>query len=367
MDKRIKLDYDDSLVSLANSVLKRFGAKCEHGTLVDFDRLLEKGYKNVVVMLFDGMGVKILDKHKDSAPFLRAHLLRPICSVFPPTTTAATTSIESGLEPCEHGWLGWAMYFKEIDKNVCLFTNTVFGTEDVAADYPVAKRALPFDTLQTKIRNAGKQAYFVSQHSDIKTNGVHDTCNIVKKLCKKDGEKYIYTYWNQPDHDMHDFGTCDERVAKQIRLINDEVEKLCRKLEDTLVVVTADHGLVDVEWKSLCDYPEIADTLEREPSVEPRALSFFVKKGREKDFENAFEKAFGKEYILFTHAEVVEDGLFGKGNANARFEDFVGDYFAVATSNTCITPGPIDEQPFVGMHAGASEDEILVPFIVIET
>lgn len=113
---------------------------------------------------------------------------------------------------------------------------------------------------------------------------------------------------------MHDFGTTDERVAEQIRLINDEVENLCKDLKDTIVVVTADHGLVDVEWKSLCDYPEIADTLERVPSIESRAMSIFVKKGRKKDFENAFEKVFGNDYILFTHDEVVKNGLFGRGN-----------------------------------------------------
>ena len=102
MDKRIKIDYNDSLVSLACSVLKCFGAEYGHPTLEDMDELLAKGYKNVVVMLFDGMGTAILEKHKEVAPFLRAHFIRPICSVYPPTTTAATTAIETGLTPMEH-------------------------------------------------------------------------------------------------------------------------------------------------------------------------------------------------------------------------------------------------------------------------
>lgn len=367
MRKSIPVNYDDSLVSLACSVLKRFGAPYGHNTLKDFDELLAKGYKNVVVMLFDGMGLKILYKHESCAPFLRSHLVRPICSVFPPTTTAATTSIETGLTPLEHGWLGWALYFKEIDKNVCLFTNTVFGSEEIAADYPVAKSAIAYDSVQKKIKNVGNQAYFVSKHAEIKTDSVHTTCQIVKELCQKEGNKYIYTYWHQPDHDMHDFGTTDERVAEQIRLINDEVENLCKDLKDTIVVVTADHGLVDVEWKSLCDYPEIADTLERVPSIESRAMSIFVKKGRKKDFENAFEKVFRNDYILFTHDEVVKNGLFGEGKPNSRFEDFIGDYVAVATGNVCVNPFELSDEEFVGMHAGACIDEILVPFIVVET
>ncbi len=367
MDKRIKIDYNDSLVSLACSVLKCFGAEYGHPTLEDMDELLAKGYKNVVVMLFDGMGTAILEKHKEVAPFLRTHYIRPICSVYPPTTTAATTAIETGLTPMEHGWLGWALYFKEIDKNVCLFTNTTFGKDEIAADYPVAKTAIPFDTLEEKIKRAGKQAYFVSKHGTIKTESVKNICDIVRELCEKDGEKYIYTYWNQPDHDIHDYGTTDERVGEQIRLINDEVEKLCADLKDTLVIVTADHGLVDVEWKSLCDYPEIAECLVRVPSMESRALSIFVKKGMEERFEKAFMQAFGDDYILFSHDEVIKDGLFGDGKANSRFEDFVGDYVAVAKGKTCINPFEPEEDAFIGMHAGACEDEIFVPFIAIET
>ena len=367
MDKRIHINYDDSLVSLANSVLKNFGAGHTHTTLKDFDDLLAKGFKNVVVMLFDGMGTAILEKHKESAPFLLSHLSRPICSVFPPTTTAATTSIETGLTPCEHGWLGWALYFKEIDKNVCLFTNTVFGSDEIAADYPVAQTYIPFDTVQTKIRKTGGQAYFVSKYSEFKTDSVRETCDVVRDLCAKEGRKYIYTYWNQPDHDIHVYGTKDAQIASQIKLIDNEVEKLCADLKDTLVIVTADHGLVDVEWKSFAECPEIVDTLERVPSVESRAMSVFVKKGREKDFEKAFNKAFSKDYFLLTHEEVLQRELFGFGEPNGRFKDFVGDYLAVATGNIGINPSLTDESPFVGMHAGACDDEIFVPFIAIET
>lgn len=367
MYKYIPVNYDESLVSLACSVLKHFGAPYTHCTLEEFDKLLAKGYKNVVVMLFDGMGTAILEKHKRVAPFLIEHNIRRISSVFPPTTTAATTSIETGLTPCEHGWLGWALYFKEVDKNVCLFTNTEFGKDEIAADYPVAKTAIPFDNLETKIRKTGKQAYFVSKYADIKTDSVQTTCNIVRELCEKEGEKYIYCYWNQPDHDMHDFGTTHANVTEQIRLINDEVETLCKDLKDTLVIVTADHGLIDAEWKSLCDYPEIADCLERVPSIESRAMSVFVKKGRGKEFEKAFNAAFGKDYILLSHDEVLNSNLFGAGKPNSRFEDFVGDYVAIATGKTCINPFAPDDEPFIGMHAGLSKDETFVPFIAIET
>ena len=48
-----------------------------------------------------------------------------IDAVFPATTTASTTSVLSGKNPNEHGWLGWDLYFKEFDKTISIFPNMV--------------------------------------------------------------------------------------------------------------------------------------------------------------------------------------------------------------------------------------------------
>lgn len=55
--KKIKYpDYANSTVSLANSILKYFGAPVHHETLGLLDRkFAEREYENVVVILLDGM------------------------------------------------------------------------------------------------------------------------------------------------------------------------------------------------------------------------------------------------------------------------------------------------------------------------
>ena len=56
--KKIKYpDYANSTVSLANSILKYFGAPVHHETLGLLDwKFAEREYENVVVILLDGMG-----------------------------------------------------------------------------------------------------------------------------------------------------------------------------------------------------------------------------------------------------------------------------------------------------------------------
>ena len=38
------------------------------------DRYLERGYKNVVLLLLDAMGVSILERHLEKDGFFRSHL-----------------------------------------------------------------------------------------------------------------------------------------------------------------------------------------------------------------------------------------------------------------------------------------------------
>jgi predicted AlkP superfamily pyrophosphatase or phosphodiesterase len=184
-----------------------------------------------------------------------------ISSVFPPTTTAATMSLETGLSPIEHAWLGWSLYFGELDANVSIFPNTLSGSDGKpAAEYNVARRYIPqksiFDKI-TEATNGEVKAVSVSPFSSYQIKSSKEICDTVISLCKEDGRKYIYTYWNQPDYDMHDYGTTPERITAAVKQFNDEVEEMCSSLSDTLVIVTADHGLVDTEWRIIKDHPDI--------------------------------------------------------------------------------------------------------------
>lgn len=131
-------DYDNCIANLANSVLKKSGIDEGRRTLHLLDSYLEKDYENIVVILLDGMGKSIIDRNLKKDGFFQTHLAGTYSSVFPPTTVAATTSVMSRLNPCEHGWLGWDCYYPQIDKNVTVFLNKEMGTDNPAADCNVA-------------------------------------------------------------------------------------------------------------------------------------------------------------------------------------------------------------------------------------
>ena len=360
--------YDESLLSLTASILKHYGAPTPHKSLPEFDALLAKNPKNVIFMLFDGMGPTLLEQHLPAESFLRRHFVRSLSSVFPPTTTAATTTTESGLSPLEHGWLGWSLFFDEIGENVSIFPNTITESDGrKAADYHVARQYIPYQTMYDKIAMAtgGEvDATPVSPFTPYKSQSVDEICRAVLDLCRQPNRQYIYTYWHQPDYDLHDLGTANSTITALLQKIDEQMEALCAKLTDTLVVITADHGLTDTAYLMLSDYPDVMDCLVRTPSLECRCMSFFIKPGRHADFERAFNSHFANCYQLLTHSEVIESNLFGAGTPHSRSEAFIGDYLAIATG--LISLAPPGAHLFKAAHAGFTAIERDIPFIVVE-
>ncbi len=109
------------------------------------DEILEaKKPKNVVVMLFDGMGSRILDNKS----FFLKNRIKEITTVFPATTTAATTSIRTGFNPIEHGWLGWNTYISPINKTITLFLNSEKVKSEVCKEFLDVKNKLIRKTIE---------------------------------------------------------------------------------------------------------------------------------------------------------------------------------------------------------------------------
>ncbi len=361
-------DYDRSILSVISSVLKHFGVTdCEHKTLPEFDELLNKNYKNVIVMLFDGMGTSVLENNLKENDFLRAHRLTDISSVYPSTTVAAVTAFQSGCSPLETGWIGWDLYFDEIGENVVTFRNVLQSNGKPAAKFNVPQRYIPYKSVFERIEEVRgkKTAFYVSAFSKYHSKSVRHICKTVYRLSKKKKQKYIYTYWHEPDHTMHEYGVDSSQAKSEFELINKEVEKLCKKLKNSLVIITADHGHINCKNEFLEDYPSLVDMLKIPPSVERRALSFFVKEGKKDDFQREFNRLFGDSFRLMTKREVFDENLLGFGVPHPKTSDFIGGFFAVATSDVTLN---INRSEFasLGAHAGLTKEEMTVPFITIE-
>ncbi|MCR5608214.1 MAG: alkaline phosphatase family protein [Lachnospiraceae bacterium] len=363
----IKTNYDDCIVNLSNSILKHFTGQCYHKTLEEADVFLKKDYKNVVVLVLDAMGKCIIEKNLSENGFFNSHLVKTISSVFPPTTVAATTTLQSGLMPCEHAWLGWDCYYPQIDKNVTTFLNVNQGTDIPAADINVALTYTPYKPIVDIINENGGNAYNAMPYLEPYPDTFEKICDRIRELCKEPQKKYIYAYWYEPDSTMHVKGCYVKDSVDVLRNLEKQVNELTNELENTLLIITADHGHIDAKNALITDYPELVDCLIRMPSIEPRAINLFVKEDKKEDFVSLFNKAFGNDFILLTKQEVIDKHIFGYGNEHKYFKDMLGDYLAIGTGKLGIFNTKEEYERFIGHHAGMSYDELLVPLIVVET
>ena len=137
-------------------------------------------------------------------------------------------------------------------------------------------------------------------------------------------------------------------------------------LEDTLLIITADHGHIDGGNACILDYPKLVECLKRMPSIEPRALNLFIKEGFYDQFVTEFNKEFGDTFLLLTKEEVKKQKLFGPGKEHQKFDGMLGDYLAVATSDLSIFNTQDEKEKFIGVHAGLTKEEMEIPLIVVE-
>lgn len=357
-------DYDNCIANLACSVMKHFGTTPPNPTLPLADGLLNKRYGNVVVMLLDAMGNNIIESNLAPDGFFRRNLAGTYSSVFPPTTVAATTAIDSGLFPSQSAWLGWTGYFAEVDRNVVYFLNQDFDTGEQIEGESIAWKYVPYRSICDRIREAGHKAHFLAPFAEPHPEDFGALCREIKRLCAEDGEKYIYAYWDEPDSIMHRKGCFGEPAKSMVRELEQTVEELAGELSDTLLLVTADHGHIDSPKAVITDYPDIMECLERMPSIEPRCLNLFVKNGMDEQLKAAFAEHFGERFLLMSKEEVKERQLFGKGTPHPRFDAMLGDYIAAATGNLSIYN--MKSKNFVGAHAGLTEDEMIIPLIAVK-
>ena len=205
----------------------------------------------------------------------------------------------------------------------------------------------------------------ISPFYDIKYDDIDEMLDKIYELSKSNDKKYIYAYYEDPDGIMHDTGTDSIETKECIKMLNKKTEKLCNKLEDSIVIVIADHGHMNCNSITISDYKEFKNMLVKDISIDARATSFFIKEGYNKKFEEYFNKYFSNDFILLTKKEVLERNIFGTGKYHKHFEESLGDYLAIAINDKYFKYSDIGED-YKSAHAGITEDEVYIPLIIID-
>lgn len=360
-------DYTHCSVNLVNSLLKHYGCKSFHNGIEVIDEVLKQDHKHVFLIILDGMGTKIINNNLPKTSFLRSKHMIDILAVYPCTTVAATTAIQSGKTPIETGWLGWHQYIPDIDQDITLFTNTNYHSGKRFSEYVVSEKYLAYESITTMIQKRGIKTTEI--YPAFKPDGVASfakACQRMALIASTDQRTFTYVYWDQPDETMHKHGCYSNETKNELMIIDQNLTQLSEMIDDDcLFLITPDHGMIDVEEVSLKQYPLIQDCLLREVSFETRCNNFFVKENMFDQFEKAFKDHF-PDFILLGKQEVLAQGLFGNGDIHPMVDKMIGTHMAMATGKRIIKHENNTDFSFKAHHAGLSTEEMIIPLIVFD-
>lgn len=367
MGKLIKPDFHQNIVNISATLAEFLGCPNDKPILPDLAQVLRAGYKNVVLLVLDGMGMYPIERNLAEGSFLRKNIKRVLTSVFPSTTTNATTSLQTNAYPMEHGWFGWSLYFEELHRAVDIFADVDSQTgEPIEKGY--VRRILPTVPFYRRTNteyttNVVVPSFWREEENRYVWNTPAELFAQIETVCRKEGKQFVYAYCTEPDSTMHRYGVSSSEAKGVIGALNDGAEALCRKLSNTLVLITADHGQIDIGGSfELYKDDALLSLLEWPPYLEARASAFKVKEGRDEAFKTMFCEKYGKDFALFSAKEMIAENYFGGGTENGHAR-LLGDYIAVGTTDKTMKLTPRSHD-FKGHHTSLTA-EMLVPFIII--
>jgi arylsulfatase A-like enzyme len=335
------------------------------------------GVRHLVLLVVDGLGHDTL-LGRDGA--LRSHLRGQLTSVFPSTTASAIPTFLTGLAPQQHGLTGWNMYFREIGAVIATLPFRVRTGRHALRDAGVSPASLfgltpLFDRLPLPCHVVSPQKII---HSDFNValagraqrHGyatLEEMFTLIANLLRSDAPSYVYAYWPHLDSLAHEHGIHSEHVAAAFAALDAGFARLLDVVHDSVVIVTADHGFIDVEDTiDLDDHPALRETLLLPLCGEPRSAYAYVRAGREGPFEDYVRGRLGDRVRLFRSEDILRRGWLGPGPAHPALADRLGDYVLLPRGGTILRDWLRGEERYahVGVHGGLSAAEMIVPLIV---
>lgn len=344
--------------------------------------------QRVVVVLVDGLGVEQLAARSSYAPFLRsAQDLGELDAAFPSTTASSLASLGTGLPVGAHGLTGYDSYSPQLGETV-----NMLGGWDERVD---PRSWQPHDTVLQRVQDQGIDAVTVSRGKFqasalteaalrggrfVGAEGVFARTKAAQESLQAGRRSLMYFYWDDLDKTGHRHGWGSQEWTHELEELDSSLRRLCARLpQDTVVVLSADHGMVDVPPEGRVDLTGVPGLLDdvRTSAGEPRCLQLHLgpveSTDRRLELQQLVRRRWedselGDRVRVQTREQLIDDGWFGPADSLrpevlGRIGDLVitplGEDLALHDLSR-IGPQTLR---MVGQHGGMTPAETRVPLL----
>ncbi len=329
----------------------------------------------VVLLVLDGLGWQQLRDRAGLAPTLSAGegIERAITSVAPTTTACALTSITTGLPPSHHGLLGYRLALGDEILNALRWTVGSGRARDGRRTVPARRfqSCSPFGGSDRPVPVVSRSEFggtgFTAAHlGDSPLHGYRVPSSLPLEVGRllRQGEPFVYAYYDGIDKVAHTSGLgelYDAELRAVDRLVADVVGELPT---DAVLVVTADHGQIDVGQKLELLGRDIMAGVHF-LSGEGRFRWLHAHPGGAADLAEAAADRYGDTTWVKGRDQAIDEGLFG-GPLDQDLLPRLGDVALIPQAPIAfVDPADTGESRLYSRHGSLTADEMLVPLVAL--
>ena len=328
-----------------------------------------RGARQIVLLLLDGLGAsQLAARAARIAPVLGSGTGTTVTSVAPSTTAAALTSLTTGLAPSAHGVVGYRVAVGDEILNVLGWRlserdgRRIVRPREFQPFEPFPQSPHPTPVVS---RHEYRATGFSAAHlGDAHLYGWHTPAGLVvevRRLLER-GAPFVYAYYDGIDRTAHVCGL-DDHYDAELRAVERMVGDLLEVLAPgAVLVVTADHGQVEVGSSIEVFGGDVMDHVTL-ISGEGRFRWLHARPGAKAELLAVVSERYGSVAWVRDADQIVDDGWLG-GVPSPEVRARLGDVALVPFAPTAfLDPADTGEQRLVCRHGSLTSDEMLVPLL----
>ncbi|MDX8146833.1 alkaline phosphatase family protein [Lentzea sp. BCCO 10_0061] len=331
--------------------------------------------RRVVLLLVDGLGHELLRAHASHAPFLSSLPDRSIDAGFPSSTATSLASIGTGLRSGEHGVVGYTFEVGDEVLNSLSWTRASERHHDLRKTL-VPEVVQPHPTLFERAAAAGVAASTVAplvhRSSGLTravlrgswfrgTAGFGDLALGAVAAVRQD-RSFCYAYHADLDTIGHIYGPGSDEWLMQLEFVDVLASRVAARMPpDSLLVVTADHGMVTAGDRIDFDTEPLLWQGVRVIAGEPRVRYLYTETD---EVQAVWREFLGDRADVLTREEAVEAGWFGPVSPLAA--DRIGDVVVAMKDSAVVLRGQAEPtwNGMTGFHGSRTSAEMAIPLLV---
>lgn len=392
---------------LPQTILSWFTGAVSPALSPDIVRGLPDRYDNIVFLYLDAFGWRYMDRHLKRSPLLQRiqseGVITPITAQFPSTTAAHVTSIHTGLPVSQSGVYEWQYYEPQLDAMIASLLFSFAGDKQRDTLKPTGidpAKLYPPHTIYQELHRRGIRStvlqhreYTPSTYSSVVFKGARyvpyatlpEALTILSRLlAARPGPAYYFMYFDRLDHIGHLYGPETPYMDAELDILLMALDHvlfrtLAQQTRRSLVILTSDHGHVDVHPKKTVylnrdgrfeGYERFFRKNRQDkmlvPAGSPRDFFLYIVEDRVDEALSFFaDRLVGMAEVRLV-SELIDQGYFGPAPMSEAFLSRVGNLVILPYPGESVWWYEKDrfEQKFLGHHGGLTRQEMEVPLML---